>query len=516
MPQSIILTYTSGLLKESELLKWAYKQVDPDEEFKYQSVITASLQEPVLALNKIVSWVANQSYVSRITSRIDLKSVILFIFIVSQVIFPGYGTEDTGIALLPGSPTGSIAHGTGFALNLMVFALSFGAVLLVFIKDLAKNPRAFRLSKFEIILVFFLMSLVVSSIFSTYTGISFVWLIKVLRGVSVYFIFSRLILKKGNFISVCFAFLVSIYIEGALAIIQYLHGGFIGLPIESANNTTTVTQLYTVLNNTPIFRPTGTLSQENVLSFFIAFSIPFVLVLFLSKKSITKIFAGAGLILGILTTLLTLSRWGFITIIFSSVTFIFLNYVVKPKKLDTRPLLWVAGTITILLFVVFAYKADFSTRFLALSGNDGSLTSRMQLIIQSIYVVAYKPLLGTGGGTFSQYLVANDYTPLNIAGTFPAPVHNIFLLLLSESGSIASLFFASLILYLILTFIRNSLVKKTNISPFIVALFVSFLTYIFSGLWTIKGLDEHLIIVFWIVIGQYFNENKKLATDLTI
>lgn len=513
MPQSQILNYGSRHIKQSLFLNWIYKKVDPKEGFKYSSVIISRAEKPVLFLNYMIEKFGHLTYVAKLSSIIDLKSIVLFLFILVQVIFPGYGTENTGVAFLPGSPTGSIANRYGFAWNLVIFTISLAALGIVFLKDIAKNSKGFNFSKFEIILILFIISLEISSIFSVYSGITFTWFIKVCRGFAIYFIFSRLVIEKKHIMTICLAFMAAIYFESILAFAQYIYGGFLGLPIETAPNAISANQLYTVLNEAPVFRPSGTIGQGNGLSFLFALMLPFSLILLFSKSKISKVIPLISIFLSAIVSFMTLSRWGTVTLFFSAFSSLVLFYTSRLGRVKVRLLVRSILFFLIVILIFFIINNDFLSRFFHFSLSDISLSTRLQLIIQAIYVFGHNPWLGIGGGTFSQYLVNYDFTPLEISKVFPASVHNFFLLLLSETGIISFLLFVILISYLAISFYKftsDLYFKQDRLkSLFVIALFSSIVIYLFGGVWELHSLSDRSAIIFWINLGLYFSIVRK-------
>ena len=218
MPQSYILSKLKNVLSHSYFLNFLVRQVDVNEELKYESVITASFYKPIVFLNSLLEWIANHTYIKALSERIDLKSVVIFVFIVSQVLFPGYGTENTGTALLPGSPVNSVGFKTGFYVSSLFFIIFFVGLIAVFIRDIIKKGDNLLFSKFEVILLFFIISIEISSSLSIYPTISFLWIIKFLRGIFVYYLVSRIIITRMNINTISYSYMTIIFIEFILSV----------------------------------------------------------------------------------------------------------------------------------------------------------------------------------------------------------------------------------------------------------------------------------------------------------
>jgi hypothetical protein len=299
--------------------------------------------------------------------------------------------------------------------------------------------------------------------------------------------------------------------ESILALGQYIRQGPLGLSLETTTNIFDPQKLYLNIQSTSVFRPVGTLYQPNVLSFVLAFVLPFSLVFIFLKNTVLKSLAYLAIITGLAISIITLSRWGTITFLFSLLMFFVFCFLFKLGKLPFKNLLRAGVVILIFILVVFTSKPDYFTRFSTLSPDERSLVSRLELVTQALHVFR-ETKLGTGGGTFPAFLVNYDFTPLQISQYFPDPVHNFALLVISESGVFVFLIFLVMILYLVVSiFDYNRKTQKVDFlfKIFSVAVLTSTLTYMFNGLWEIRSLDERLIVIFWMNIGIYFSIRRK-------
>lgn len=519
MLKSEILDFLGHKISESFIISYLIGKVDVNEPLKYESVITSSFYKPIVKINILFTWIVQHTFIQALSHRIDLKSIVIFLFIVSLVIFPGYGTENTGAALLPGSPVGSISNRSGFIFNLLIFFLTLTSIGIIFLVDIAKNMNVLKLSKFEIILLLFILSLTVSSLFSVYPAITFTWYIKVFRGIAMYFIFSRLIIKKNQIFAISLAFLSIIYIESILAILQYFQGGFVGLPIETAQNVSNNQILYTSINNVQYFRPSGTFITGNGITFLLSFSIPFTLILLFYKGQIIKIMSIATVFISGLISIITLSRWGMITFLFSGALYFFVLYSLKRKRTQVKTTSKIFVLIILILLFVLISRNEFVTRFFYINLADTSLVTRLQLITQAIYNIKNNLFFGIGGGTFPKYLINYDFTPLQISKTFPNAVHNLPLLTVAETGIIGGILFFVVIIYFFVPLFKQLFSNKYKgdfLTLYAFAVFISSLTFFFNGMWEIRSLNEHLTIILWINLGIYINLSKNIGKNVSV
>ena len=250
---------------------------------------------------------------------------------------------------------------------------------------------------------------------------------------------------------------VSIFFEALLTFWQYLNQGSIGGIFyffgERAFNAATPGIANASVNGQLFLRPYATFSHPNVLAGFFVLSILLLLLFsFRNKKlMLTKI---VGIVLGTFALLLTLSR----TAIFIWITYLVLLFGLwmykKYKKRKLNPYLLVAIILACLIVVIFIILQNnyILQRFLTTQLSDESVVQRQLLVSQSLNMFWQNPLLGVG--------INNFYNNINLFKDnvfLIQPVHNIFLLILSETGIIGLCAFLALLLK---TFIV--VVKKQN------------------------------------------------------
>lgn len=84
-------------------------------------------------------------------------------------------------------------------------------------------------------------------------------------------------------------------------------------------------------------------------------------------------------------------------------------------------------------------------RFNSLGGNSVSVKERLTLLKESLNILKENWFVGVGGGEFVRYLENGVRTSSNIS--LFQPVHNIFMLLLTEQGFLGAILFPVYILY---------------------------------------------------------------------
>ena len=251
----------------------------------------------------------------------------------------------------------------------------------------------------------------------------------------------------------------AVVFEALLAFLQYFNQGSIGgmfyLFGERAFNAETPGIANASINGQLFLRPYATFSHPNVLAGFLVLAMLF-LFMFSYKNQHLKIFALFGSFLGTAALLLTLSR----TVILLWLVYLIILFGLwvvekyKKGKFNSQQL-----TLSILIFaaiVIFIILQNnfILQRFLTTKLSDESLVQRQELITQSLNMFWQSPVFGVGINNFFNNLNAISVRE-NIS--LIQPVHNIFLLVLSETGIIGLIAFLFILAKSFL-----SILKKQN------------------------------------------------------
>jgi O-antigen ligase len=236
--------------------------------------------------------------------------------------------------------------------------------------------------------------------------------------------------------------LTSVAFEALLAFLQYFNQGSIGgmfyLFGERAFNAETPGIANASINGQLFLRPYATFSHPNVLAGFLILAMLF-LFLFSFKNQRLRIFVWLGSILGTAALLLTLSRSAiFLWLIYLIVLFgLWVVEKYKKRKFNSKQfvlsiIIFAAITIFVILQNNFILQ-----RFLTSKLSDESLVQRQELVAKSLSMFWESPVLGIGVNNFF-----NNLNTVSSKGNVFViqPVHNIFLLTLSETGIIGFCF----------------------------------------------------------------------------
>jgi O-antigen ligase len=254
--------------------------------------------------------------------------------------------------------------------------------------------------------------------------------------------------KSFNKTILFFCFLSGIIFESLLSFWQYFIQGSIGSLFyffgERAFNAQTPGIANASINGQLFLRPYATFSHPNVLAGFLVIAMLYSLLFYKNK-----IFLSFGIFLGTASLLLALSR----TAIFLWSIYLFVLFgipLVKKYKNRFSNVKLAVGLVTLLIFAITIYlffqNSFLLERFTLTKITEEAFSQRTLLIQQAVAMFIRSPIFGVGLNNFFNNL---NFPSLQRSVLLVQPVHNIFLLVLSETGliglgSLAYLFYKSI------------------------------------------------------------------------
>lgn len=196
-----------------------------------------------------------------------------------------------------------------------------------------------------------------------------------------------------------------------------------------------------------ILRPYGTLPHPNVLAGYLLLSLFFV-ALFKNQFSLLANLGFSSIL--IIAIFLSLSR----LIVFLMIAFIPFLIFKRIKKESLKK------EIPILAITIFLFSF-FNARFLDIGFNQESFSLRISLIKDSVNIFLSSPIFGVGLKNFLVNL------PLVQKEFYLQPVHNIYLLFLSEAGILG---FSLVFIFFVL--VIKKIKEKTIFLPIFLTLFI--------------------------------------------
>jgi len=257
-------------------------------------------------------------------------------------------------------------------------------------------------------------------------------------------------------------------------------------------------------NNERWLRAYGSLPHPNILAGFMV--VAFLFLVFLALRSDNKLHKVLILISSTLIVMglfFTFSRSGWLAFIFSIVFLYIWVYKCQDKNLKTKFYPLAATTILVFVFLSVCFWEPVLTRIVGEQDLEvASIQLRWTFTQQAWLLITNHPLTGVGIGNYTLGI----YQELN--GSWPGyyyqPVHNIYLLVLAETGLFGAALFLSILFILIKNLIKK-LGKIDNLILFLALLSILIISLFDHYFWTMSvGL-----IMFWLVIAYNLKAVKN-------
>lgn len=363
----------------------------------------------------------------------------------------------------------------------------------------------FVFSNYDWFLVVFFAISVISIKNAVNPVLGFYQLLKLIEFSLLYFYVKSNLGAVFNLATAFFVFFFSGLFQAVLAIFQYVRQADLGL--RFLGETVLSPDLFNVatflVNGERVMRAYGTMPHPNVLALFLFISVFIYYFFYIEKNKFSH--SKPGLIIYsvlLFGFFLTFSRiiiffWmlgtGLRWLIFNK-KFGFIAEILSLKKIV------IATLIVLVIFSIFFWP-EVLVR-LKISSGDEAVQLRGYYNRIALFE---KPFFGVGLGNFVNWF--KEINPV-LASNLYQPVHNIYLLIFSETGIFG---LATFLLFLIFL-AKNCLSAKFN-RPFHFSLFIIFVSLLFFGLF-----DHFLLtiqqgrIVFWLVFGLIgFLQNSPLS-----
>ncbi|MBI2670009.1 MAG: O-antigen ligase family protein [Candidatus Yanofskybacteria bacterium] len=379
----------------------------------------------------------------------------------------------------------------------------------------------FQILKFSTfwLVIFFVISAI--SIFnSRIVGLSFYQLLKLAEFIGFYFYLKSNFGKVFQFRTVLVIIIASGLFQAVIGIVQYLKQGSISLRLlgESPLSVNTTGVAIFFAGGEKYLRAYGTTPHPNILAAWLFTTIFALCFYFLhrdTKKNPPEVQRTKdGLLLFVYIILLfalfsTFSRvvvglWvlgtlaGFLAVFFKKE---FRRDLILKQKIFK---IFVVSVIAATVFSLI-YWPQVNSR-IHISGQDPAFSERVFYNKIAESVAVSHPLLGIGIGQFvPDFMFKYKHLP----ATAYQPVHNIYLLIASETGFIGFSVFLLFLFFSFWHFIRCADFKKL----------FSFLFFIFSFLFLLVGIFDHFLwtsqqgsLIFWMALALISINSHKIST----
>ncbi len=307
-------------------------------------------------------------------------------------------------------------------------------------------------------------------------------------------------LNKKIIFSTIFA---GVLFESLLSLAQYvsqssLNGIFYFFGERSFNSQTPGVADAT-LNGQLVLRPYGTFPHPNVLAAYLYISLYSLLLIFPRIEiKFKKLFLWLILAIGTIALFATLSRIVIFVWACSALSYLIFLFWKKTRIGFLKKINYVFLFLILIFIVLSFFTIPVFQRFAQTSFSDESLVQREQLVNDSLEMYGNNPLFGTGLNNFLINLPSIEKKQKQ--SFYLQPVHNIFLLALSELGIPGFLYLSGFVVYVFLK-IRKQ--KK--------------LLILFSGIIALGLFDHYFFtlqqgqILFSLTMGAFLSSTKKIG-----
>lgn len=368
----------------------------------------------------------------------DVKNIFICLFVFSLSL-----SIDVNLFFSPSIYDKAVQGLPIHASDVFFFPLLVFWVFSIFISRSSESfyfPPKFNLLLSSFLLLSFLS--LVNSYDRTYAF--FAWLL-LLKCYLIFLFLINNIQTKKQLKMILFFFLLGASLQAMAAIAQKVTGGlgFAGFMGEA--------EIMVMKAGTgTLSRIGGIMGHPNKLAMFLNLFIPLLFITPFCK--ITLPYKTAALFLGVpiflLAEFFTLSRSGFFSLLLGITPMLFLLFHRRniPKFLAA---IVIVSSLGILCTSALLVSSSLRQRFT--NEDYGASATRLQLVKVAVNIIQHNPLLGVGLDSFTGEMAKYDTTSTRITQTFPAPVHNTFLLIAAETGIISLILFLVFLFYILKT-----------------------------------------------------------------
>ncbi len=372
---------------------------------------------------------------------------------------------------------------------------------------LGKKRKPFRFpAEAYFFVVLFLGSLLLAY-FSVYRTLAFYELIRMVKVGLLYLVLVNTIRTRNQLRVVVLALLAGALLQSVYGLMQYS-----GLSLGLERLGESGSMLTEMIGRETASRVGAMLGHPNMFASYLVMLLPLSLALLFARGSyLERTLAGAVIAAGTVALVLTLSRGGWIGFAFAVIAVYVISAV--HRSLRSQGIAIRVAFLAMIGGVGFAFSGKIIDKFTL--SDPASLSSRWELIDIAYGMIKAHPWFGVGLNAFT--FVMEDYDQSGIVwGKMLPPVHNIYLLLLSEQG----VFVFAIILLLLITILarsfRNLRCRDAYLLTVNVGLLTGFLSVLIQALadWTLKA--NPVQRVFWtyaalIAVIRYLRRDDELA-----
>ena len=391
-------------------------------------------------------------------------------------------------------------HGIPYTFDFDLTFWNFFLFLLIYIIIRNRNTlKKMAIQMSDVVLLFFVVSLIPSTILSTHPTISVLGFIEIIIMILLYFV-TKLIKSYINWGTVSLLISMQLIFEGTLSVIQFLLRRPLGIAIESVGGLLSQSNnIEYAIEQTGFFRSRGTFDNSNSLGTFAACLLPIISILLIYKRNTNteKVIYSLGVPMGIAAVIVSGSRTSFFV---TALFFLGLLYLRKCSVLQYLRTGILTKLVVIGLFVI-SFPIIIIPRISQLYTTlqpGGGLTFRTDLLRYALQMMQTH-VVGVGLGMFPSVL----FHDIRTFFSFPTEPHNLFAQIAAEGGFWALVFFCIFLITALFPYVRKLLYYSKKYNLYQISASISlFIILIVSNAYPFL-LRSTIFPYFWILLATF-------------
>lgn len=324
------------------------------------------------------------------------------------------------------------------------------------------------------LLLFFLWS-VIFNLFFPEPNIIY-GLLRLAEGLLVYYLL-RIYLRRKHFKYIAYIFIFLLIFQVFLSVNQFLFSRNIGILLEGVN----IGDPYgiTAVEESSLFRASGSFTHPNYLASFLITMMPFIL-LIPGRAWYILIF----ILMLYISLFLTFSRAGWAIGLIQTTVYLFRKKLIIPRKIKPS----IIGIMVLIPIMIYFLFPHLSARLQSLNQaltSGGSFDTRYKLFQEGFNIISKFPLTGIGLNYSTIYYMFNPVTDLYLLipniGNYR--LHNLFLEITAETGLVGLFIFLAFLSSIIKNYFDHRIKEERSFNEkFRQASFWGFLSLLFISM----------------------------------
>ncbi len=383
-------------------------------------------------------------------------------------------------------PLGQVAyHAAGAPAGVVLYPYDFPLIVLIVLGllDILAKRKPIQFSSVDVAAVLLIVWSGLSIYNSSYIRLS---LFELLRMTKLYLL-SRVVAsnvkRERDIQDVVIAVIIGLIVQGVICLLQYTVGTDLGLGLFTVGD---------------LRRVSGTIGWPNTLGAYAATVLSVTLALWIyGTRGRLRIPIGAACLGGLFSLILSFSRGAWISLLAGVALTLFWGW--RSARIGAKSLRNLSA-ITLSAIVVGAlFATSITTRLVEVHLGMDVIVDRLRLNRVAMNMITAHPFLGVGINTFVETMKQYDTT--GVTYYFPQPVHNVFLLIVAETGLVALGLFLLLILIALRAALQAAKSDDRFLSASAIGISSGFIVLVVNNLADCHLRTDVLYALFWLLIG---------------